>query len=59
MPPPGASQRLAGDQQHEDKQKQAFPWHPSTRGQTTQKTARQAFPGILFTEHQKTEFTDT
>ena len=33
MPPPGASLGTPGDRQHVDKQ--AFPWHPSTRGQTT------------------------
>ena len=33
MPSPGASLGTPGDRQHIDKQ--AFPWHPSTRGQTT------------------------
>ena len=33
MPSPGASLGTPGDRQHVDKQ--AFSWHPSTRGQTT------------------------
>ena len=33
MPSPGASLGTPGDRQHVDKQ--AFPWHPSTRRQTT------------------------
>ena len=40
IPFPGASLRTPGDRQHVDKQ--AFPWHPSTKGQTTQRTDKYA-----------------
>ena len=45
MSSPGASLRTSGDRQHIDKQ--AFPWHPSTRGQTTRRTWKPS-PGTHF-----------
>ena len=56
IPSPGTSLRTPGDRQHVDKQ--AFPWHPSTKGQTTHAEDMPS-PGTLFRVHQGTDYTGT